>query len=171
KDKADSTGDLPRMGGRYLLAVGVGRGQLYAFRHHDQTEMLPAEFAGTNGIAHSFTSERNLRNQNDMRPSSNSRMQRDPACIAAHHLDEHHSMMALPVVCRRSIASVAITKAVSKPNVTSVASRSLSMVFGTPTMLAPLRKKSRAMCWVPSPPITIMASMPSRRALSMHSEE
>src|SRR5208337_50829 len=102
KDKADSTGDLPRMGGRYLLAVGVGRGQLYAFRHHDQTEMLPAEFAGTNGIAHSFTSERNLRNQNDMRPSSNSRMQRDPACIAAHHLDEHHSMMAL----RRGVQAV-----------------------------------------------------------------
>ena len=37
------------------------------------------------------------------------------------------------VVCSRSMASVAICTAVSKPNVTSVADRSLSIVFGTPT--------------------------------------
>ena len=37
------------------------------------------------------------------------------------------------VVCRRSIASVAICTAVSKPNVKSVPARSLSIVFGTPT--------------------------------------
>ena len=36
------------------------------------------------------------------------------------------------VVCRRSIASVAIETAVSNPKVWSVAARSLSMVFGTP---------------------------------------
>ena len=36
------------------------------------------------------------------------------------------------VVCRRSIASVATCSAVSNPNVTSVAPRSLSIVFGTP---------------------------------------
>ena len=34
------------------------------------------------------------------------------------------------VVCRRSIASVAICTAVWKPNVKSVAARSLSIVFG-----------------------------------------
>ena len=39
------------------------------------------------------------------------------------------------VVCRRSIASVAICTAVWKPNVKSVAARSLSIVFGTPTTL------------------------------------
>ena len=37
------------------------------------------------------------------------------------------------VVCSRSIASVQIETAVSKPKVTSVAERSLSIVFGTPT--------------------------------------
>ena len=37
------------------------------------------------------------------------------------------------VVCRRSIASVAICTAVWKPNVKSVPARSLSIVFGTPT--------------------------------------
>ena len=41
------------------------------------------------------------------------------------------------VVCRRSMASVTICTAVSKPKVTSVADRSLSMVFGTPTTGTP----------------------------------
>ena len=41
------------------------------------------------------------------------------------------------VVCRRSIASVAIWTAVWKPNVKSVAARSLSIVFGTPTTPIP----------------------------------
>ena len=41
------------------------------------------------------------------------------------------------VVCSRSIASVAICTAVSKPNVKSVAERSLSIVFGTPTTCTP----------------------------------
>ena len=37
------------------------------------------------------------------------------------------------MVCSRSIASVAICTAVSKPNVMSVPPRSLSIVFGTPS--------------------------------------
>ncbi len=41
------------------------------------------------------------------------------------------------VVCRRSIASVAMLTAVSKPKVKSVPDRSLSMVFGTPTTFTP----------------------------------
>ena len=51
------------------------------------------------------------------------------------------------VVCRRSIASVAICTAVWKPNVKSVPPRSLSIVFGTPTT------------WTPS-----AAGVPRRRA-------
>ena len=39
------------------------------------------------------------------------------------------------VVCRRSIASIAICTAVSNPKVSSVPDRSLSIVFGTPTTL------------------------------------
>ncbi len=42
------------------------------------------------------------------------------------------------VVCRRSIASVAICTAVQKPNVKSVPERSLSIVFGTPDHLQPV---------------------------------
>ncbi len=67
------------------------------------------------------------------------------------------------VVCSRSIASVAICTAVSKPNVTSVADRSLSIVFGTPTTGDALRRRA---CWrrprVSSPPIAMSASMPFR---------
>ena len=45
------------------------------------------------------------------------------------------------VVVMRSIASVAICTAVSKPKVTSVAAMSLSIVFGTPTIGTPLRRE------------------------------
>ena len=41
------------------------------------------------------------------------------------------------VVCRRSMASTHTCTAVSKPKVSSVADRSLSMVFGTPTTATP----------------------------------
>ena len=64
------------------------------------------------------------------------------------------------VVCRRSIASVTICTAVWKPNVTSVPPRSLSIVFGTPTIGTPSRCRRRATPSVSSPPIGISASTP-----------
>ena len=48
------------------------------------------------------------------------------------------------VVCSRSIASVAICTAVWKPNVKSVAERSLSIVFGTPTTLHAVARRACA---------------------------
>ena len=66
------------------------------------------------------------------------------------------------VVCSRSIASVAVCTAVSNPNVTSVADRSLSIVLGTPTTSGALaRRASAATPSVSSPPIAISASMRS----------
>ena len=62
------------------------------------------------------------------------------------------------VVCRRSIASVAICTAVWKPNVKSVAARSLSIVFGTPTTGMPSSCSLPATPSVSSPPIGISAS-------------
>ena len=60
------------------------------------------------------------------------------------------------VVCSRSMASVAICTAVSKPNVMSVPPRSLSIVFGTPMMGRPCSPWSRAAApSVSSPPIAI----------------
>ncbi len=66
------------------------------------------------------------------------------------------------VVCSRSMASVAICTAVSKPKVISVALRSLSMVLGTPTTGTPSAASLSATPSVSSPPMAIRASMPSR---------
>ena len=65
------------------------------------------------------------------------------------------------VVCSRSMASVAICTAVSKPNVSSVPSMSLSMVLGTPTTGSPSPCSWRAHDSVPSPPTAMMASISS----------
>ena len=63
------------------------------------------------------------------------------------------------VVCSRSIASVATWSAVSKPKVTSVAARSLSIVFGTPSTGTPCSLLSLAAApSVSSPPIAISPS-------------
>ena len=72
------------------------------------------------------------------------------------------------VVCRRSMASVATCTAVSKPKVTSVPPRSLSIVFGTPTTGRPCSACSRAAApSVSSPPIAIRPSRcrPARLSL------
>ena len=70
------------------------------------------------------------------------------------------------VVCSRSIASVAICTAVSKPNVMSVPPRSLSIVFGTPSTGSPCSLCSSAAAGVSSPPIAIS---PSRLSVRMFS--
>ena len=63
------------------------------------------------------------------------------------------------VVCRRSMASVAICTAVSKPKVMSVPPRSLSIVFGTPMIGRPCSPWSRAAApRVSSPPMAISPS-------------
>ena len=65
------------------------------------------------------------------------------------------------VVCRRSMASVAICTAVWKPNVTSVPTMSLSIVFGTPTIGMPCSSKSlQATVSDPLPPTTMIESSP-----------
>ena len=51
-------------------------------------------------------------------PPAMPRVHGDPAGVAAHDLDDHDAVVRLSaVVCRRSIASVTIATAVSKPNV------------------------------------------------------
>ena len=67
------------------------------------------------------------------------------------------------------MASVAVCSAVSNPKVSSVADRSLSIVFGTPTIFRPLRKSSCPIFCEPSPPMVMIASMPSFCELAMTS--
>ena len=57
------------------------------------------------------------------------------------------------VVCRRSRASVAQATAESNPKVSMVPSRSLSIVFGTPTTGTPRSNNCWAMLKEPSPPM------------------
>ena len=70
------------------------------------------------------------------------------------------------VVCRRSMASIAMLTAVSKPKVKSVPDRSLSMVLGTPTTFTPRSASLVATPRVSSPPIATRASTPSAARLS-----
>jgi hypothetical protein len=63
------------------------------------------------------------------------------------------------VVWSRSMASTQICTAVSKPKVSSVADRSLSIVFGTPTMATPSPASLLATPSVSSPPMATSASM------------
>src|SRR5882762_7188463 len=79
-----------------------------------------------------------------------------PACrpITSHTITR---LCASAVECRRSIASVAMLTAVSKPNVRSVPERSLSMVFGTPTMFTPMAENLVATPSVSSPPMATTA--------------
>ncbi len=60
------------------------------------------------------------------------------------------------------MASVAMCSAVSNPNVTSVAPRSLSIVFGTPITCSPSSFRRCATPNVSSPPIAMMPSRPWR---------
>ena len=71
------------------------------------------------------------------------------------------------VVCSRSIASIAMLTAVSKPKVKSVRVRSLSIVLGTPTTLTPRSCSLVATPRVSSPPIATRASTPRSARLSL----
>ena len=71
------------------------------------------------------------------------------------------------VVWSRSMASTAICTAVSKPKVSSVPDRSLSMVFGTPTTFTPSWCSLSATPRVSSPPMAMRASMPRRSRLAL----
>ena len=54
---------------------------------------LASLFALRNVAAHMPNRKRNLRDENYMRAAGDSGVKRDPAAIAAHHLDHHHAMM------------------------------------------------------------------------------
>ncbi len=71
------------------------------------------------------------------------------------------------VVWSRSMASVAMLTAVSKPKVKSVPERSLSIVLGTPTTLTPRSASLVATPRVSSPPMATSASTPASARLSL----
>ena len=102
-----------------------------------------------------------------MRATGNAGLQSDPAGIATHDFDSHDPVMRFGGGVDFVDRVGGRVQAVSKPKVTSVADRSLSIVLGTPTSFMPFRESSRAIFWEPSPPIVMMASRPSLRALAV----
>ena len=76
--------------------------------------------------------EGSLRDQDDVRRPGQAGVQGDPAGVAPITSTTITRWWRLGGGVSRSIASVATWSAVSKPNVISVAARSLSIVFGTP---------------------------------------
>ena len=73
----------------------------------------------------------------------------------------------LAVVWRRSIASVAIVNAESKPKDWSVPQTSLSIVLGTPIALTPASESMFAVFIVPLPPMQTTQSSPSAATVAM----
>jgi hypothetical protein len=76
--------------------------------------------------------KRNFGNQNHVGAAGKPGVQRDPAVFLPITSRIITRSCEAAVVCRRSSASVAMSIAVIKPNVNSVADKSLSIVFGTP---------------------------------------
>src|ERR1700723_3116973 len=68
------------------------RRRLHAFGDHHNREILAHLFAFRNVTANVFDGERNLRDQDDMSPAGNARLECDPAAVASHHLYHHHAM-------------------------------------------------------------------------------
>ena len=68
---------------------------LRAFRHHDNTEIRSTDVARVNLRRYGLEREGNFRNQDDVRATGDSGVQRNPTSLAAHHLHEHDAMVAL----------------------------------------------------------------------------
>ena len=89
--------------------------------------------------------ERHLGDEQHVGAAGHGGVQRDPARMAAHHLDHDDAVVALRRACAAGRSqSVATCTAVWNPTVTSVPGRSLSIVLGTPTIGTPRSASSAA---------------------------
>src|SRR4029453_1460892 len=82
----------------YLFAVFWSR----AFTDHNNCSQITSRLARLNHAGDLVEIERNFRNQNNVRSSSDAAVQRDPAGMAAHYFDHHDS----PVTGRRCMHSI-----------------------------------------------------------------
>src|SRR4030095_686308 len=82
----------------YLFAVFWSR----AFSDHNNCSQITSRLARLNHAGDLVEIERNFRNQNNVRSSSDAAVQRDPAGMAAHYFDHHDS----PVTGRRCMHSI-----------------------------------------------------------------
>ena len=126
---------------------------------HDR-RILAARMAPSERVAHFDDVEWVLGNERHGRSTGDAGPRRDVADMTAHHLDNHDTVVDSAVVCSRPIASVAMSTAVANPKVLSVPPMSLSIVLGTPSTGNPSLYISFVQLRVPSPPMTMSASMP-----------
>jgi len=69
------------------------RWQLDALGDHNDGKALAVAVAPFHVIADAPYGKGDLGDEDDVRASGNARVQRDPACIAAHDFDHHHAVM------------------------------------------------------------------------------
>ena len=117
--------------------------RLGALGDDDDRELAPRRVARVDRRRHLREVVRDLGDQDRVRVAGDAGVQRDPAGVAAHHLDDHDAAVrpAPSSAAGRGTPSRTST-AVSKPNVMTVLSRSLSIVFGTPTTRSPFFAKA-----------------------------
>ena len=100
----------------------------------------PNDSRSLDGRGHLLEVEGNLGHQDHVGAAGDAGVQRDPAGVAAHHLDHHDPLVRF----RRRVQPVDRLgrkgdTAVSKPKQLVVPTMSLSIVFGTPTTGMPFR--------------------------------
>jgi hypothetical protein len=77
---------------RHVLHLGR---QLDAFGHDHNGKALAVTLAPFHVIADVLHGKGDFGDADDVRASGNAGVQRDPACVAAHHFDHHHAVMRL----------------------------------------------------------------------------
>jgi hypothetical protein len=88
-----------------------------AFANDHDTEVRTVLGSSANRVGDALRVVGDLRNQYDVRTPSKSRAQRDPTSVASITSKSITRSCASAVVCSVSIAHVAVSSAVSKPNV------------------------------------------------------
>jgi hypothetical protein len=69
--------------------------RMSALGHDDDAERPPPIAAVVDGLGHPLDPERYLRDQDDVASAGQAGLQRDPAGVSTHHLDDHHPVMGL----------------------------------------------------------------------------
>ena len=78
-----------------LLDVERAGDRLGALGDDDDRRVAVALVAAAEALAHLVDVERDLRDQHHRRPAGDAGVGGDPAAVAAHHLDDHHPVVAL----------------------------------------------------------------------------
>src|SRR5271163_2766640 len=94
--RANADGIPNQIADRTCAAVLLQFGrQLHALSHYHDGEVLAGFFALGDVTADVFDGERDLRDEDDVSAAGDSGLESDPAAVAAHHLNHHHTMVRL----------------------------------------------------------------------------